>query len=145
MNSVDLNEFEKPNSWLIRSLYNQFIDNYRKKNRLPIDNKEIESDEILESMTIHSQSPDFITEQKLTLNTINQAISLLNPDQQALIALHDVEGYTLIELSEILDTPSGTLKSRLHRARKSLREYLRKDQISGNLFAETDVLEVKRI
>jgi RNA polymerase sigma-70 factor (ECF subfamily) len=38
--------------------------------------------------------------------------------------LHDVEGYTLVELADILDTPTGTLKSRLHRARARARELL---------------------
>lgn len=142
---IDFNNIEKPHSWLLRSLYNQFIDNYRKKNRLVIDQKDADSTDIIDSLADQSQSPAYIAEQSLTAKTLQQAIATLNPDQQALIALHDVEGHTLQELSEILDTPTGTLKSRLHRARQSLRENLSKDQNPGNLLQENDVLEVKRI
>jgi RNA polymerase sigma-70 factor (ECF subfamily) len=38
--------------------------------------------------------------------------------------MHDVEGYTLVELENILDIPLGTLKSRLHRGRRELRKFL---------------------
>jgi len=52
------------------------------------------------------------------------AIALLNEDQRAVILFHDVEGYTLEELSVVLNQPLGTLKSRIHRARARLREHL---------------------
>ena len=38
-----------------------------------------------------------------------------------------MEGYSLAELSEILELPLGTLKSRLHRARHTLRDQLSQD------------------
>ena len=43
-----------------------------------------------------------------------------------LILLHDVEGYTLTEIQDMIDVASiGTLKSRLSRARERLRELLK--------------------
>lgn len=48
----------------------------------------------------------------------------LNEDQRTLLTLHDIEFYTLAELETILETPLGTLKSRLHRARARLRGLL---------------------
>jgi RNA polymerase sigma-70 factor (ECF subfamily) len=44
--------------------------------------------------------------------------------------MHDIEGYTLVELSTIVSAPLGTLKSRLHRARARLRELLATERIS---------------
>jgi RNA polymerase sigma-70 factor (ECF subfamily) len=38
--------------------------------------------------------------------------------------MHDIEDYSLPELSQIIDVPLGTLKSRLHRARARLRTLL---------------------
>lgn len=124
---INLKEIDNPSSWLLRTTYNQFIDNMRKKNRLPIDSKETESNKILDSIQDNVESPHKIVENNSTTKSLQKAIKTLNPDQQALVALHDVEGYTLAELSEILETPVGTLKSRLHRARSSLRETLTKD------------------
>lgn len=121
---IDLENIEKPVHWLIRSLHNQFIDNYRKKSRLPVDDKEIKSDEIIDSMGDEERSPHQLHEQVHTSQRLKSAINTLNPDQQSLIALHDIEGYSLTELSQILDSPVGTLKSRLHRARHKLREHL---------------------
>jgi len=46
---------------------------------------------------------------------ILRALDRLNPEQRAVVAMHDVEGYTLEELEKVLETPLGTLKSRLHR------------------------------
>jgi RNA polymerase sigma-70 factor (ECF subfamily) len=46
----------------------------------------------------------------------------LNEEQRLVMLLHDAEGYTLIELADILQTPIGTLKSRLHRGRNLVRE-----------------------
>jgi RNA polymerase sigma-70 factor (ECF subfamily) len=40
------------------------------------------------------------------------------------LSMHDIEDYSLPELSEIMGVPIGTLKSRLHRARAKLRELL---------------------
>ncbi|MDH3355108.1 MAG: ECF-type sigma factor, partial [Chromatiales bacterium] len=50
------------------------------------------------------------------------ALGKLNADQRALVTMHDMEGFTLPELVNLLDTPIGTLKSRLHRARAKVRE-----------------------
>ena len=120
----NLNDIEKLSSWLLRSLYNQFVDNYRKKNRLPIDDKDSESEEIISNLANESNSPHVLIEKNFTEKHLHTILATLNPDQQALIALHDIEGFSLPELTEILETPVGTLKSRLHRARQALREKL---------------------
>lgn len=52
------------------------------------------------------------------------ALRRLNPEQRAVVAMHDIEGYTLEELEKILEAPLVTLKSRLHRARAALRQAL---------------------
>ncbi|MFV1985381.1 MAG: RNA polymerase sigma factor [Thiohalomonadales bacterium] len=121
---VNFNEVEKLSNWLLRSLYHQFIDNYRKKNRLPIDQKENQSNEIIDSLPNDQGLPHQVHEQNLTTRELQRSIKTLNPEQQAVISLHDIEGYSLTELSQILELPLGTLKSRLHRARHRLREQL---------------------
>ena len=56
---------------------------------------------------------------------VEQALETLDPDHRAVIVLRDVEGFDYAEIARILDVAAGTVKSRLHRARASLREQLR--------------------
>ena len=52
------------------------------------------------------------------------AIMKLKPQQRIAIVLHYIEGYSVEETGKILRVPAGTVKSRLHSARKELREEL---------------------
>jgi RNA polymerase sigma-70 factor (ECF subfamily) len=49
------------------------------------------------------------------------ALMRLDKDQRQIIVLHDVNGCSYAEIADILGCASGTVKSRLHRARMSLR------------------------
>jgi RNA polymerase sigma-70 factor, ECF subfamily len=50
-----------------------------------------------------------------------QMIKSLQPELREIISLKYYSGYTLYEISEILDIPEGTVKSRLNRALNILR------------------------
>jgi RNA polymerase sigma-70 factor (ECF subfamily) len=58
------------------------------------------------------------------IDQVQRALLQLNEDHRVLVVLHDVEGFKLTELQEMLDIPIGTLKSRLHRAREQLKKIL---------------------
>lgn len=49
------------------------------------------------------------------------ALKELSPERRELLALHYVDELGLAEMAEVLDTPVGTIKSRLHHARRELR------------------------
>jgi len=121
----ELERVEALRPWLARALYHQFIDGVRRYHADPLRNSE--DPEVLEEFA----APRANTEQEIATEQLRDrlvtALETLNPDQRALITLHDVEGYTLTELEGILDTPLGTLKSRLHRARARMRDQLGKD------------------
>ena len=63
-----------------------------------------------------------VTESRLTLDIVSQAIDRLPADQQVLIALVCVDGLSYKEAAEILEVPIGTVMSRLARARRALYE-----------------------
>jgi len=46
----------------------------------------------------------------------------MDEQQRAVIVLRDIEGLDYREIGEILEIPPGTVRSRLHRARKALRQ-----------------------
>ena len=52
--------------------------------------------------------------------TLDVALGHLELDQRTILALHHLEGRPIAELAEILSIPVGTVKSRLHAARKAL-------------------------
>ncbi|MDH5181543.1 MAG: RNA polymerase sigma factor [Gammaproteobacteria bacterium] len=117
---------EQLRPWLAKILYRKFVDHYRRNERSPV-TLVPEMEELLENHIDETQfTPEADTENSLTQQHLKQALETLNQDQRTVVMLHDVEGYTLVELEVILDTPIGTLKSRLNRARGQLREYLEK-------------------
>jgi RNA polymerase sigma-70 factor (ECF subfamily) len=52
---------------------------------------------------------------------LGQALGALNELQREIVLLHDMEGWKHREIAERLGIPSGTVRSHLHFARKSLR------------------------
>ena len=56
---------------------------------------------------------------------VKRALAELSDDFRMAVYLSDVEGFAYKEIAQIMDTPVGTVMSRLHRGRKLLREKLR--------------------
>ena len=60
------------------------------------------------------------------LNTrLREALSKLPDRARSVIVLHDIEGFTHVEIGEMLGIPGGTARSDLHHARQKLREMLK--------------------
>jgi len=118
---IHLQDLEDPGRWLLKSLYHQFIDFTRKQSRNPgRPNAECFEAQMRE-VSDDAGRTEQLAEQADLHRQLRIALSRLNPEQRALIVLHDMEGFTLTELVVVLDAPLGTLKSRLHRAREALR------------------------
>jgi RNA polymerase sigma-70 factor (ECF subfamily) len=69
--------------------------------------------------------PDHQVEAHQAEVQIRLAITQLDPEQRTLIVLRDLENMTYEEIQEQTGLPSGTVKSRLHRARVALQERFR--------------------
>lgn len=119
----ELRRLEKPGAWLAKSLYHLFIDQTRRENRTPISILADASIDVEDMASAHV-GPEHSLSKDRWLAQVERAVYRLNPDQRGLVSLHDIEGYSLPELADMLDTPIGTLKSRLHRARSRLRELI---------------------
>lgn len=113
-------QLEQPRPWLARALYRLFVDQWRRQRARPESDDEADID----AQPTPTDAPDEVFERSLTRERLQAALDALPAFQRELVILHDVEGYTLPEISTITGSPLGTLKSRLHRARTSLREYL---------------------
>jgi RNA polymerase sigma factor (sigma-70 family) len=127
---VELEKVEKLRPWLVTSLYRMFVDSTRRLKRSPL---ELIDDEVAFYDTVvgHERSANQELAEDQRINIIQQAFQRLSEDHRVLITLHDIEGYRLVELEQMLDVPVGTLKSRIHRARSRLRTMLENTDISS--------------
>jgi RNA polymerase sigma-70 factor (ECF subfamily) len=78
------------------------------------------------ALTPHLDGPEKVLEGLQLEKLVQEGIALLDEEHRALIVLRDVEDLSYQEISSITGLAEGTVKSRLHRARMALKEYLAK-------------------
>lgn len=132
---AELREVDRPRPWAMRVMYRIFVDQLRRERSSPVQfgmevagNSPSDEDEV--ELADDSEEPGRLVEQQLTHERILSAWAQLGEEHRVLLSMHDIEGYTLVELSTIVAAPLGTLKSRLHRARARMRELLATERIS---------------
>ncbi len=119
----EMQAIEKLGPWLARVLYRHYIDKLRSEQRSPIEYM-ADEEAIYETHAADTLQPAALLDAEFIQQHMQQALNQLNEDQRVAIILHDMEEYSLQEISDILSVPVGTLKSRLSRARDKLRSIL---------------------
>lgn len=101
--------------WLVRCMYNMFINSYYKKVNHPIDNYDNEGIIII-MKDVFSQDSD--SELLMSEIEISMKAVLSNLEYRLIKAF--VNGYSYEQMSEIFELNLGTIKSKIHLARKKL-------------------------
>ena len=126
------NKFKKGTSfdrWVFQIIYRSFVDSYRKKKRRPFVSSLDESPPHLEQnktteIPDYTSLPEEMALQQELGTVIQEALVKLPNEFRAAVILCDIQGFSYEEISQILQCSLGTVRSRIHRGRKLLREYL---------------------
>jgi RNA polymerase sigma-70 factor (ECF subfamily) len=124
----ELEQIEYPRAWLLKMLYNKFIDHLRARQRSAVDLAETGSDSSEpDQLAPNHWQPEEMLDREIRITRILMAMKRLNPEQCALVALRDIEGLSIAELEDLTGAPGGTIKSQLHRTRAKLGRLLSSD------------------
>jgi RNA polymerase sigma-70 factor (ECF subfamily) len=118
-----LEEDTNHKEWLLRIIRNTFSKKYKAKLKHLelVDFKEVENEYQKIKLSLQND-PTFeqLLYDSCGDSEISKIISSLQEDFRIVVILCDIEGYTYDEIADFVDVPVGTVRSRLHRARKML-------------------------
>lgn len=118
-------------AWLYRVLHTTYISLYRKAQRRPQESPQEEIDDFSLYDAFGGQSggqsggsAERAVLDAITDDVVKEALAALPETFRMAVYLADVEGFAYKEIASIMDTPVGTVMSRLHRGRKALQRAL---------------------
>ncbi|NWQ44471.1 RNA polymerase sigma factor SigW [Bacillus sp. EB106-08-02-XG196] len=128
VNIKSFNQDLKFSTWLFRIATNLCIDRIRKKKPDYYLDAEVSGTDGLtmySQLSSNSPLPENELESLELQETVQTEILKLPEKYRSVIVLKYMEELSLNEISEILDMPLGTVKTRIHRGREALRQQLR--------------------
>jgi len=118
-----LRDNAKFGSWLFGIAHQKCAQRWRKQNR-----EEILREEIAELPDEFENGPDELLIRQEQEAGFMKLLNQLPLSQRAVLLLHYLEDFSLEEIGRITNTPLGTVKSRLHHARRTLRRLILKNE-----------------
>jgi RNA polymerase sigma-70 factor (ECF subfamily) len=121
-------------AWLLRILTNLNIDRARARSRRPQTQPLEEGDYYLYNQLAGSGGDTQPEDEervlaRLSHDSVVTALADLSHDFRDVVVLVDIGGFSYAEAAQILDIPVGTVMSRLHRGRRSLKRQLAEEAV----------------
>ena len=120
-------------TWVFRVAVNLTLNYCSRRNKVPMRSLDAtvsaEADNCrqkLGSFLVDNKSSDPVelAQRKETVEIVTSGLSRLDDQQRTIVVLRDIEQMAYVEIAEAMDLELGTVKSRLSRARKNLRQIL---------------------
>ena len=102
--------------WLHRVATSVIFSALRKRKRV------LEFEQAQEDLSVYGQED--VTGDPELRRRLDRAVASLDDNHRLVFVMHDMEGFTHQEIAQAMDTPVGTAKARLSRARSKLKEIL---------------------
>ncbi len=114
---VRLKDITRFKVWLFRVVSNKCKDRFRQDTR---------TSHLLNAAADHCRSQ--VSTSFDDRGELWEVVERLSYENQAVLTLKYVEGFTISEIADVLNTPEGTVKSRLHYAREAIRKAIERKQ-----------------
>jgi len=125
----DQNKFKE---WLFQITANQFKNFLRKKKKENTFYQDDSEHQFTEPEKAY-RNPDELYIQRDRSALVQKALMMVSPKMRNVLVMFELEGYSIEEVASSLNISRGTVKSRLHYARKKLREILETGQMEGRM------------
>ena len=113
-------------TWLLRIAHNAALDHLRRRRAEPVDPASLSDTPVSDTPASEwTRLPAERLELRERVERLEGKLQLLSPPHRTVLVLRDVEGLSYEEVAAITATPLGSVKGRLHRARRELIGLLR--------------------
>ncbi|MCA9245786.1 MAG: sigma-70 family RNA polymerase sigma factor [Planctomycetales bacterium] len=110
-------------TWLYRIAFNQAMS--LKRREKPVESIEFARQQVGREPIDGSDRPDEPMMRQERVDLVRSALAALGEEHRTILVLREIDGCCYETISEILNLPIGTVRSRLHRARTQLRDELK--------------------
>lgn len=140
-------------AWLYRILTNTYINEYRRRIRqgLPVEIDKYENQDefyiynkIAENASNEKEDPAKVVLEKFAEQDIVNAIEKLPDGYRETVILSDMQGLSYEDISQALDIPIGTVRSRLNRGRRHLQRALWDEAVKSGYVTDKTMNPMKR-
>ncbi len=110
-------------TWLYRIAVNTCRDMIRRNRTVAFSQLSAGDDQVeFDPAILTEPNPDEILAERERTELVWKALERLTEDARQILVLCDMQGFSYAEVAEILNLPEGTVKSRLHRARRAFKD-----------------------